>query len=416
LRYSIIRRSSGFTVLFLVGHAFNYALFWGANRVLDNASFGLFYTAMLTINIMMAPVTAVTLVLAKRFAELGAKENRDQVVALTRHILGWCLRAGPVVVTAGIAFAVAARWFGIEAWQAIVLIPITVLILAAVEILRASLQGMLLFARASALWVASTGVSCTFAFGALLLSMKVWAAIAGLLFGSALVAGVVCLTWYPRPRHQAPQTSPIVELDLKYALPMIGSYSLFILFNNSDVLIAYFLLQPRELDIYAASALLPKAIITATFAIAQVVLPVITEQRSSGTSFRSSAGKGLGLVVLVATVAGACLWIAAPILQHSPLAIRGLEYGVMNTLAIGATAMSILRVLVVIEVALQRYAVGFGQAGALGLFTLLCLNLRGGPIGIAKLYTATTIAFVLLSCVLFIVTWTAARRGFAKAR
>lgn len=417
LRYSIIRRSGGVTILFLVGHTFNYALFWGANRILDNTSFGLFYTAMTTINIMMSPITAVTLVVAKRFAEIGVRENRDNVIALTRRILGWFLRAGPAVITAGIMLSVAARAVGVEAWQAIVLIPVTVLTLAAVEILRASLLGMLLFARASALWVASTGTSCLLAFGALFLSMKVWAAVAGLLFGSALVAGISWLMWYRQPKQPRVQGLPsVAELHLKQEIPMIASYSLFILLNNIDVLIGYWLLSPLELNIYAASALLPKAVITATFAIAQVVLPVIAEQRTSGSSFRASAGKGLGLVILVAAVAGILLWLAAPALQRSPFAIRGLDYELVNMLAVGAAAMSILRVLVVVEVALRRYAIGFAQAGAVVLFTLLCLKLRGGAFGIAKLYTMTASGFMLLSCLFFIVAWSATHRSFVRAR
>ena len=203
----------------------------------------------------------------------------------------------------------------------------------------------------------------------------------------------------------------ILELHLKKSIPMIGTYSLFILLNNIDVLIGYFALSPLELDVYAASALLPKALITATFAIAQVVLPVVTEQHTTGTSFRNSAGKGLALVILVAAGAGCLLWLGAPTLQHSPFSIRGLDYGVMNVLAIGAAAMSILRILVVVEVALRRYAIGFAQVGAVGLFALLCLGFRGGPLVIAKLYSVTACGFVLLSCLLFIPIWTAGRRA-----
>ena len=96
LRHSIIRRSGGVTIAFLVGHAFNYALFWGADRILNSGRFGLFYTAVLTTNIVMSPMMAVTLVMARRFAEVGAIAGRDRVVAMTWHMLG-AMHAGRAV-------------------------------------------------------------------------------------------------------------------------------------------------------------------------------------------------------------------------------------------------------------------------------------------------------------------------------
>ena len=87
---------------------------------------------------------------------------------------------------------------------------------------------------------------------------------------------------------------------------MIISYSLFILLNNVDMLVGYWLLSRAELDAYAASALLPKAIITATFAVAQVVLPVVTDQRVGGRSFRLSVVKGVAIATGMAAPRPAC--------------------------------------------------------------------------------------------------------------
>jgi O-antigen/teichoic acid export membrane protein len=402
VRYSIIRRSAGVTGPFLLGHAFNYALFWGANRILDTGSFGLFYTTMLSINVLMSPMAAVTVVLARRFAEIGALSGSGQVIALTWRLLGMCLRVTPIVLGAAFAIAVAAKWIGIEAWQIIVLVPMTVLALVVVEILRTSMQGMLQFARASVLWVTTTGLSCAFAFAALLISMKVWSALAGLLAGTLIVAGAFLLRY---PRHD-PRRSvaalPTVELDLVRAIPMILSYSLFILLNNIDILVGYLVLPRAELDAYAASALLPKAVVTATYAIAQVVLPVIAEQRSAGARFRQSAVKALGLSAVAAIAAVALLWFAVPFAQQTVFAIRKLDVELLKVLAIGSVALSVLRIIVVVEVALHRYAIGFAQAGAIGVFVLFCLTFGAHPLNIAAGYAATVASFLLFSCLWFI--------------
>jgi O-antigen/teichoic acid export membrane protein len=404
------------TVPFVLGHAFNYALFWSANRILDGGGFGLFYTAMLSINVLMSPIAAVAVVLARRFAEIGAISGAPRVVTITRRILGLCLRATPIVLAVALFLAAAARQLGIEAWQIVVLIPMAVFALAMLEVLRASLQGMLQFARASALWVGSTGISCSFALGALLLFKTVWTALAGLLAGS-LVAVAACLISFPRdPVQKRRMPLATMAVDLVQALPMIASYSLFILLNNLDVLIGYLLLSRAQLDVYAASALLPKAVVIATFAIAQVVLPVVTEQRTAGAPFRYSVLKGLGIAAFFAAVACTVLWFGVPLAQQTPLAIRELDFGLVKVLAVTSIALSMLRVLVVVEVALNRYAIGFAQAVAIALIALLCLAFRPDALGMAELYAFITSAFLLLSCLWLAVIWLLARRDLLKAR
>ena len=396
MRHSIIRRSGGVTIAFLVGHAFNYALFWGADRILDSGRFGLFYTAVLTTNIVMSPMMAVTLVMARRFAEVGAIAGRDRVVAMTWHMLGLCMRAAPFVIAAGALLGAATPWLGIEAWPVVLLIPITVLAMVVAEIMRTSLQSMLLFARASALWIANTGSQFAFSLGALFLFTKVWTGIAGILVGSALAAAAF-LPWFARAaRQRATLSSESISLQLKQETPMIISYSLFILLNNVDMLVGYWLLSRAELDAYAASALLPKAIITATFAVAQVVLPVVTDQRVGGRSFRLSVVKGVAIATGMAAAAASLLWATIPFIQGTPVAIRGLDFELMSILAVGAVALSTVRMLVVVEVALQRYAVGFAQAGAIALFVILCVKSNAGPLRIAELYLITSAAFLLL--------------------
>jgi hypothetical protein len=395
LQYSVIRRAGGVTIAFIVGHTFNYALFWGADRILPDGRFGLFYTAVLVISITMAPLTAVILVLARRLAEVGAKAGRDQAVAMTRRVLGVCLRAAPFFAAAGILLAAATPWLGIESWQVVLLIPITILVLVVSEIVRASLQSTLSFARASALWVASNACQFAFSLGALFIFGNVWSGIAGILVGCTVgTAGF--LPWFGDSRKRATYALGNISLRLKPEVPMIISYSLFVLLNNIDIPVCYWMLPRVELDTYAASALLPKAIVTATFAAAQVVLPVVTAQRISGVSFRLSVLKGIAFATIMATVGASLLWATIPFIQSTPLAIRGLNFELMSILAAAAVALSTLRILVVIEVALHRYVIGLAQSGAIVLFAFLCAGNNGGPVRIAELYLLISCGFLLL--------------------
>lgn len=69
----------------------------------------------------------------------------------------------------------------------------------------------------------------------------------------------------------------------------------------------------------------------------------------------------------------------------------------MSILAIGAVTLSTLRVLVVVELATQRYAIGLAQGGAIVLFVLVCALSNATPLKIAELYVLVGGGFLLIS-------------------
>ena len=342
MRYSIIRRSGGVTAAFLVGHAFNFGLLWGASRILLTGGFGLFYTAVLTISIVMSPMMAVMLVLARYFVDLGAKAGPEQIRLVTRLLLRWCLRASPAFLAVGGLFAAAAPWLGPQSWPVILLIPITALAITATEILRVALQSMLLFLRAGALWITSTASQCLFSLIALATFATVWAGVAGILVGSAF-ATIIFLPWIIDVAGERHTVATNMLPRLKEEAPLVVSYSLFVLLANVDVLLGYLVLPRSELNIYAASALLPKALVTATFAVAQVLVPVVTQQRTSGFPFRRSIAKGIAVTSVLAVMGFCVLWFVAPLIQRTAFAVHGLNVELMGILAVAAVALSVLK-------------------------------------------------------------------------
>lgn len=397
LRHSIIRRSTAVMAAFGIGHAFNYALLWAANHLLDTGGFGLFYTSVLIINILFSPIMGIMLVLTRGFADAGARQGRAQVVAMTWRLLGICGRALPLVFLISALLAIAVGWLGLQAWPVALLIPLAVTALVATEILRTSFQGMLLFGWQNAVWVTSNAAQFTGAVGALWLMPRVWPGIAGILAG-AIITFLLFIPWFLRERRTGPiRLTPELTFHLGQELPTIIGYSLFILLNNVDILIGYWLLPRSALDVYAASSLLPKAIVTATFAVAQVVLPVIVEQRADGVSCRQAAMKAFAMVMGLGAAGAVALWVIVPWLQATPFAIHGLSLPIMMTLALGGVALSAIRVLIVVEIALRRYTVGLAQAGAILLFAAWCLLSSPAPLRIAELYAL--IAWVFLAAI-----------------
>jgi hypothetical protein len=86
-----------------------------------------------------------------------------------------------------------------------------------------------------------------------------------------------------------------------------------------------------------------------------------------------------------------------PFVQATPFAIRGFNFSAMIMLAIGAVGLSMLRILVVVEVALQRYAVGLTQAGAVVLFLVLCKTVEDRTYSIAELHTIIVWGFLIVA-------------------
>src|SRR6185437_14198067 len=109
--------------------------------------------------------------------------------------------------------------------------------------------------------------------------------------------------------------------------------------------------------IYAASTLLPKAIVVACLPVAQIVLPILVEQQADGTPVRRAGLTAVAMVLAMAAAAALVLWFALPLIQATPLAVRGLDIGVARTLSVGAVGLAAARVLVVAEIALGRAAI-----------------------------------------------------------
>jgi hypothetical protein len=430
MRHSIVRRSTGVTIVYLVGHAFNYALILVANRILDAGGFSLFYATTLAMTVAISPVIAATFVITRVFADVGVKHGQTQVAALTGRLVALTLRWGvPAAAVCGLALAIIAPLLGLQAWAVLLIFPAAVLALIVFEILRASFQSLLLFTWSSAIWFVCQAAQCVLAAAALVVFGKVWTGVAGIFAGAALTCALF-VPWFTRqvaaarePAAPGFSWSMIIfrkpvpafrdhalgTIDFAHELRMILSYSLFVLMNNVDILVGYWWLSPGASDVYAASSLLPKAIVTATFPVAQVVLPVIVDRRSSGLLFRHSILKAIALVGAMSIAAAVALWLGAPIYQKTAIAIRGLDFPLLLLLAVGAVALSTWRVLVVVEVAVGEFFLGIAQLVPIALFVAICLVVEPSASHLALAYTGVSWGF--LACAfMFALARTASRR------
>jgi len=391
------------TSAFLLGHVFSYALVFGANQILDPGGFGLLYATLLAITVLHSPTTAFTFVLGRRIASENAVGGREEAVRIGWLAVVYCVKYGtPLALLVGVVLAVVGSRLGIEAWQILFLLPATVLTLVVAEVIRVSFQSLLLFIRASMLWLTSQGAQVVLSLVLLALSGRVWAGVLGVLLGAALASAAFAGLFATIPRGQRVRLDASTMRNVPGAIPLVLAYSLFILMNSLDMLVGYWLLPRPQLGAYAASALLPKAVVTATFAVSQVLVPVIVEQKMDGLAVGVSVFKAIAMAAGMSMAAAAFLWLTTPFLQATPLAIRGLDFTVMMTLAAAAVALSALRVIIVVEGAMQRYAIGLAQSIPIVLFIALAANGEASADHMATLYTTVVWVFLIGTAAIFL--------------
>jgi O-antigen/teichoic acid export membrane protein len=356
LKHSIIRSSLIATPAFVLGHAFNYGLMITANRLLTTNTFGRLYTAISLLNVLYTPAIVLAFLFGRHFAIVYSGGGRDAVAQELRELFHRQLIVGAAAVAVvAVMLLFFASAVGADAFVLLLLVPATAFAVYLLEMLRSSLQGMLAFVAYSVAWIAWCAGQYSFAVIGLLLTGTAWAGMAGIFLATAAVMLVMFL-WITRrarrdPRGEARSWPPFRILG---ALPFAVEYGVFVLVNNIDVLIAYLVLSNDNLGVYAASAVLPKAIVTATQPVSQVMLPVMAAS-SEGQQFGKVALiKALGFCAVVAAAGAGVLYLGSGLACNSSLGLRFCAPTLLTILALAAIPLGMLRVLVVACLAVGR--------------------------------------------------------------
>jgi len=356
MRHSVVRRSLYISLFFVAGHAFYYLLVLAANARLDPVNFGRFYLGWAILNILVAPGSVLTLSLSRHFAEVYRLYGpakivpalRATAVTLLPWLLGLVAAIEVVLIFSGLAI-------GSDGVIMIALLPLTALSSVMVDAVRAVFQGALRFVWFGASWL----FWCVgqFVFGAVILAVvgAPWAVFLGMLAANCLtlicLLVLVCRMTAGTAREDAgPATRPELAMQsLLYMLPFCTAMGVFVVLSNADVLIAYLKLSGAELGAYAASAILPKAIVTATQPVTQVVLPVATHIRGESVKIREALLKAVAMTLALAIFGAGALWLASGEACGGHYGIKFCDAPVLLILASAAVAVAVIRTAIVAD-------------------------------------------------------------------
>jgi O-antigen/teichoic acid export membrane protein len=402
LQNSIIRRSLPVTLFFVLGHGFHYLLLAAANWTLPQEAFGLFYTSISLINVLLTPGIVLTFLFAQRFASLAAGSGDRAVREELHRILEWSARwGGAATVGAVLILVVFGAAIGVQSFAVVLLAPIVSFASFLFETARSALQGMMRFAWFSAAWVLCRAFQCLLGFAAFYFVGTVWSGLAGI-----AVATLVALIVVRLPLRAGTAVRPWTEAELiklNEIAPFIAGYGLFTIMANADMLIAYLVLNRDQLGVYAASSVLPKAVVTATLPLAQVVLPVIVSKTVAAAGTRFSVLKGTAGALGLGVVGWLVLTVGSGLVCSSRFGLQFCDNTLLYTLALAAIPLGALRVLIV-----AGLAKGYNWQPLLQLFAVaalfaVALVLPSRPLVLADLYLVVAWAlFVLYVLVLSI--------------
>jgi len=186
---------------------------------------------------------------------------------------------------------------------------------------------------------------------------------------------------------------------LFFCAPLAGV----ILLNFADVMVAYVPLSKAQLGVYTAAAVVPKAMVTLTQPIVQIMLPVIVHVRGEARSIRGAVLKAAGSALVMGVASTGILWAASGAVCGGRYGIRSCDPSLMLMLMIAAIPVSVLRVLTVADASVRRYWVIVLSVGGAILFSVVAFLNRTPAFNLALVYTivcgATLSAYVLAGIV-----------------
>ncbi len=416
-RRSILRRSLVVTAFFALGHAFHYLLLATGNRALAPEVFGLFYTSISLINVVLTPGVVLTLVFAQHFAGVVAARGEGAVGIELRRILERCLYwGGAAAVAVALALAVFGVVVGIDSFAVVLLVPAVSLAVFLFETIRAAFQGLLRFSWFSAAWVFWRALQYVLAAAGFYVLGTVWSGLAGILVAT-LVSSLLMLRFL-----RLPATCPNdgqASLDALKASPIIAfivGYGLFTLLVNADTLLAYLVLTRADLGSYASSSILPKAIVTMTQPVGQIVLPVIAAQAAGAESVRMSVTKGVVAALGLGVAGWAVVTAGAPIACNGRLGLQFCEPSVLTMLAIAAVPLGVLRVLILASLATRARWHTLVPLIGLSVFGIIAVRWPLDPRHLASVYAVA--CWGVLACYVAVMGACShvSRRAYARLR
>ena len=294
---------------------------------------------MVTLMLLVTAIAVSLQLIAARFAGIHAVSGtEDDTRAMARSLERWATIGGVGFgLLLGVGAPMWASLFNVESSWPFVILGIGMPAYLVQAVGRGVLQGQLEFRALAGTFVKEMLVRVVLGIGLVAAGFGVIGATAALTasFIATWLAVKMALDWSGDNKVRAPISRGVLAYAGPVGVLLLGQ----IIINNGDVLVSKQGLEPTEAGIYAAVALVGRAVFFLSWSVATTIFPAAAQREEAGEESNGLLYAGLAAVAVL----GVCAVIGARLLGGTVLGrVFGEEYaGVSNQLALYALATAV---------------------------------------------------------------------------
>lgn len=338
---NLVRSSGLMFFAFMATSVFNYLFQIVLGRLLGPSQYGFLNGLLSLFSVLGVPVATLLMVVSSKSAEYKAMGDSAGLAELFSGVTSGVLKAGAVGLALFLAFSPAIKTY----LNAPELTPVLLMGLAAFAALLGPVNTAMLQGVQDYKWLAvsmTLGGPARLGFSALpvLAGFGVNGAVGGLVLTGAFVW---LITYLPLRRHvSAPAAGRTGHLTFARVLPVFIANLSFTVMTQSDIVLVNRYFQSGEAGIYAAAAILGRAVMYIPGAIVLAMFPMVSESRALNKSgghllvkslFATALFSGGGAALFyflpewtMGTFFGAGYLPAAPLLKYFGLAMLPMAF------------------------------------------------------------------------------------------
>jgi O-antigen/teichoic acid export membrane protein len=350
---SVVRRS--FLLLFLLGPAFaiNLVLYYAAAALLSPESFGLFYIAITTANLLYSGSFILNVFCARYLVFVaGAAGEAAAGVARNRLQLLISQWGAAGALAAILALFGVGKWIGVQSWAIVILIVLDAYSAYVIDINRAFLQSLRRTLPLGAVTLGWTILRFLLGIAGMAWFGTAWGGMLGVVLAAVLVL-VAFYFFMPPTDRDAAQSYPELP-SLSQLAPVVVGYVSLIAVSNLDVLLTYLLLADNALGTYSASSVFPKGILVLVTPVLQMLYPLMVGHEKAPPNVRVILQKSSGVILLLASALALGIFLFDGLLCGGAWGLKLCQPRPLGLLLISAVTLSVLRVLVLYQSARGR--------------------------------------------------------------
>jgi len=340
------------SALVIPAYFVNFLFLILSEHILETESFGIFFTALSIINILIGPAVVLNLFFSKRITIGLSLDGFEGAICefrlFVRYVLSWggILGFATLVIMAALGYLL-----GIQSTILVFLICGTAYGIYVAETTRAAFQGLKRFIALGVVTLSWTILRFVFGISGLLFIGSPWAGLLGILVASMIVFSLcyyVLTTPFHTKRYSANKRDNVVPENIVF---FCLTYGLFVFIMYLDNIVGYIALDRHYLGVYSAYCIIGKGVILLTLPIVQVSFPVIVEKNITKNIDSVSIIKSGIVTLMVSGITVLLIASFADIICSRLLGMTDYSKNIIIAVVISAIPLSLLRILIIFQLA-----------------------------------------------------------------